>query len=173
MLCVKNSRVLEACSESLRSEKRGWEVGLRGGKAGEETPESLTVPAHTNGSTRCQCACGARHLELGPCLVNGPGLDLYAEPQREIGWGPSLIWRTSTLLRARARGDHAREVCGKKDKRHFATRRGLSWDFEPVNTRLLRATFVLLDAFLSSMSHHQVLFLVLQACCLPLSARVV
>ena len=36
--------------EKLRG--RSWEVGLRGGKAGEERTEPLTVPAHTNGSTR-------------------------------------------------------------------------------------------------------------------------
>ena len=39
-------------------------------------------------------------------------------------------------------------------------------EFESLDIRLLRATFVLLDAFLSSMSHHQVLCLVLHACCL-------
>ena len=47
--CTSNRR------STLRKEKvirRSWEVGLRGGKAGEETSEPLTVPAHTNGSTR-------------------------------------------------------------------------------------------------------------------------
>ena len=40
-----------------------------------------------------------------------------------------------------------------------------------VDIRLLRATFVLFDTVLSSMKPHQVLCLVLHACCLSLSAR--
>ena len=80
------------CTSVIRPREDEAGVRLRGGKAGEETPDLRTVPADTNGSTRYDppVELGPR---LGPCLENRPGRDSCAEPWREIGDLASSTWR--------------------------------------------------------------------------------
>ena len=74
----------------------------------------------------------------------------------------------STLRGARARGDRVREVCDKRTSSispRGAFELGVRIRGHPPVASDIRA----LDAVLSSMKHHQVLCLVLHACCLSMS----
>ena len=120
VLCVRNGRVLEACSESLRrSEQRRHRVGSAGRDA-EPTCTSVIRPREElrgrSGSrasrrnalrrrrtfgqsllTPTACHVADPPGELGPrfepCLENRPGRDSCAEPWREIGDLASSTWR--------------------------------------------------------------------------------
>ena len=103
-----------------------------------------------------------------------------------VNFDLGLVWRTGQagicmLDRERdqlrpifdpTRGQSARRLrtrCleGARVRAPFSPRGTFEREFESVETRRLRVPFVLLDAFLSSMSHHQVLCL--HACCLSVS----
>ena len=126
--------------------------------------EPLTVPTHLT---------ARRHLgipwtqpvepgtSIWPCLVNRPGLDLYAGPCEKPAGAYHRRYDClvpTTLRGVRARGGRVR--CDKGGRAPFLPRGVLELGARIRGHRLVTSDIRAFDTFLSSMKHHQVLCLV-------------
>ena len=134
--------------------------GKRGNDGASDGPCS-----HQRLDTFADPLAGARHLDLGLVWCTGQAwicmLDLERDQLRPI---VDIARGRNALRRACARSALRRKSTPLPSC-HAARS---SWGLESVDIRLLRATFVLFDTFLSSMRHHQVLCLAcMLSVCLP------